>query len=65
MVLAFLVGSIALGLVLPEFAYFARATASAKNTFWIIERVGEPSTYQLTRDGTQLYSMHVGMANPW
>ncbi|KAL5111333.1 ATP-dependent translocase ABCB1 [Taenia crassiceps] len=38
-VLAFLVGSIALGLVLPEFTYFARAVAAAKSTFWVIERV--------------------------
>uniref|UniRef100_A0A0R3XBH1 ABC transmembrane type-1 domain-containing protein n=1 Tax=Hydatigena taeniaeformis TaxID=6205 RepID=A0A0R3XBH1_HYDTA len=37
-VLAFLVGSIALGLVLPEFTYFARAVAAAKSTFWVIER---------------------------
>ncbi|VDO04951.1 unnamed protein product [Rodentolepis nana] len=38
-VLSFLVGSIALGLVLPEFSYFTRAKAAAKNTFYIIERV--------------------------
>ncbi|VDD73998.1 unnamed protein product [Mesocestoides corti] len=38
-VLAFLVGSIALGLVLPEFAFFTRAASAAKSTFWIIERV--------------------------
>eukprot|EP00108_Taenia_solium_P009067 TsM_000995600 transcript=TsM_000995600 gene=TsM_000995600 len=38
-VLAFLAGSIALGLVLPEFTYFARAVAAAKSTFWVIERV--------------------------
>uniref|UniRef100_A0A5K3EJJ9 ABC transporter domain-containing protein n=3 Tax=Mesocestoides corti TaxID=53468 RepID=A0A5K3EJJ9_MESCO len=38
-VLAFLVGSIALGLVLPEFAFFTRAASAAKSTFWIIERI--------------------------
>ncbi|EUB64563.1 Multidrug resistance protein [Echinococcus granulosus] len=37
-VLAFLVGSIALGLVLPEFTYFARAVAAARSTFRVIER---------------------------
>ncbi|KAL5962748.1 ATP-dependent translocase ABCB1 [Taenia solium] len=40
-VLAFIVGSIALGLVLPEFSYFTRATAAASGTYWIIERVPE------------------------
>ncbi|VDK32048.1 unnamed protein product [Taenia asiatica] len=40
-VLAFIVGSIALGLVLPEFSYFTRATAAASSTYWIIERVPE------------------------
>ena len=38
-VFAFLVGSIALGLVLPELAYFTRAQAAAKSIFLIIERV--------------------------
>ncbi|KAL5111987.1 ATP-dependent translocase ABCB1 [Taenia crassiceps] len=38
-VLSFIVGSIALGLVLPEFSYFTRATAAASGTYWIIERV--------------------------
>ncbi|KAM3178291.1 hypothetical protein ACTXT7_002875 [Hymenolepis weldensis] len=40
-VLSFLIGSIALGLVLPEFSYFTRATAAAKNTFYVIERIPE------------------------
>nr|VZI05406.1 unnamed protein product [Spirometra erinaceieuropaei] len=40
-VLAFLVGSIGLGFVLPEFAFFTRATSAAKGVFHIIERVPE------------------------
>ncbi|VDL59798.1 unnamed protein product [Hymenolepis diminuta] len=40
-VLSFLIGSIALGLVLPEFSYFTRAMAAAKNTFYVIERIPE------------------------
>ncbi|VDL90047.1 unnamed protein product [Schistocephalus solidus] len=40
-VLAFLVGSIGLGLVLPEFAFFTRAASAARSVFHIIERVPE------------------------
>ncbi|KAL7062928.1 hypothetical protein AAHC03_0254 [Spirometra sp. Aus1] len=50
-VLAFLVGSIGLGLVLPEFAFFARATSAAKGVFHIIERVPE---IDKDREGLQL-----------
>nr|CDS29073.1 multidrug resistance protein 1 [Hymenolepis microstoma] len=38
-VLAFLVGSIAFGLVLPEVTYFSRAIAAARETFHVIERI--------------------------
>ncbi|KAM7540183.1 hypothetical protein Aperf_G00000040540 [Anoplocephala perfoliata] len=40
-VLSFLIGSISLGLVLPEFSYFTRATAAAAGTFHVIERIPE------------------------
>nr|CDS29071.2 ATP binding cassette subfamily B (MDR:TAP) [Hymenolepis microstoma] len=40
-VISFLYGNIALSLVLPEFSYFTRAKAAAKNTFHVIERVPE------------------------
>lgn len=39
MVLAFLFGSMSLGMALPEFSYFASAKAGARTTFGIIERV--------------------------